>query len=44
MKNKGFTLVELIAVIAIIGVFIILMVPFMSNVFGRTKKMIKDDK
>jgi prepilin-type N-terminal cleavage/methylation domain-containing protein len=42
MKNKGFTLVELIAVIAIIGVFIILMVPFMSNVFGRTKKMIND--
>jgi type IV pilus assembly protein PilA len=42
MKNKGFTLVELIAVIVLVAVMIIIFAPMVSNVFSRTKNMLSD--
>ena len=43
MKNKnGFTLIELMAVITLLGVIVILVSPIMYNVFNRTKQAIKD--
>lgn len=37
-KNKGFTLVELLAVISILGVVMILVVPTMLRALGNAKK------
>ena len=42
MKNKGFTLVEVIAVLALIAVLVIIFVPIISNGFYRSKKLLKD--
>ena len=38
MKNRGFTLVELLAVISIMGVVMILVVPTMLRALGNAKK------
>lgn len=40
MKNKGFTLVELLAVISIMGVVMILVVPTMLRALGNSKKLL----
>lgn len=40
MKNKGFTLVELLAVISVIGVVAILLVPMLLQTFTNSKKML----
>ncbi len=40
MKNKGFTLVELLAVISIIGVVAILVMPTMLGALSNGKKML----
>lgn len=41
MKNKGFTLVELLAVIAILGVVIVLVVPSALSALRNGKQMLK---
>ncbi len=41
-KNKGFTLVELMAVITIMGVLVVLLIPVIFNIFGIAKKALKD--
>lgn len=40
MKNKGFTLVELLAVISVMGVVMILVVPTMLRALGNSKKLL----
>lgn len=40
MKNKGFTLVELLAVLSILGVVAILIMPTMLSALGNGKKML----
>lgn len=42
MKNKGFTLVELLAVISILGVVMILVVPTMLRALGNSKKLLSE--
>lgn len=42
MKNKGFTLVEVLAVISILGVIIILVMPTMLDTFYRGREMINE--
>lgn len=42
MKNKGFTLVELLAVISIIGVVIILLVPTLMQTFTNSKNLLNE--
>ena len=42
MKNKGFTLVEVIAVITLIAVIIILFVPVFTNGLFRSKTLLKE--
>ena len=41
MKNKGFTLVELLAVLSIIGVVAILVMPTMLEALRNGKTMLK---
>lgn len=42
-KNKnGFTLVEMMAVVSLIGVLMVLLVPVLWNVFAQAKNAIKD--
>ena len=41
-NNKGFTLVEILAVISIIGVVSILLIPTLLNVFYKSKGMLDD--
>lgn len=38
MKNKGFTLVELLAVITVLGLLLTLAVPKMQSIIGDSKK------
>ena len=42
MKNKGFTLMELLGVIIILSVLILITFPIILNQIGNTKKEIKD--
>lgn len=43
MKNKnGFTLIEVMAVVTLLGVIVVLITPAISSIFNRTKQAIKD--
>ena len=41
-RNNGFTLVEVLSVVTMIGVLIVITIPVLHNVFGTAKKAIKD--
>lgn len=42
MKNKGFTLVELLAIISVMGVVAILLFPTMLRILGNSKKLLSE--
>ena len=42
MKNKGFTLVEMLAVISIIGVIAVLVIPTLLDVFNKSRKVLDE--
>ena len=45
MKNKGFTLVELISILTILGILALITIPVMNNVISKTKnKALKEQK
>lgn len=44
MKNKGFTLVEMLAVISVLGVVSIFLIPAMLNAFGTARKEISKEQ
>ena len=44
MKNKGFTLVELLAVIVILGIILLVVMPSVTGILNRSQNRLNDEQ